>query len=90
MQWILLKKYENYSIINITLKILKEEVSKAKKEERRVIDINNHNENPCLSCNIVYMFTVGCENCHKLDGTIYGLDETVILEENDRKVRAIY
>lgn len=85
-----MKKYQKYSIIDITLKILKEEVSKAKKEERRVIDIHNKDENPCLRCSLGYMFEVGCENCHKLDGTIFGLDETVILEENDRKVRAIY
>lgn len=65
-------------------------MSEAKKVEKRVIDLNDRNQNPCLRCNIVYMFTVGCENCHKLDGTIFGLDETVILEENDRKVRAIY
>ena len=89
MQWILLKKYENYSIINITLKILKEEVSKAKKEERRVIDIHNKDKNPCLRCSLGYMFEVGCENCHKLDGTIYGLDQVVIMEDNDRKVSAV-
>lgn len=65
-------------------------MSQAEKEEKRVIDLNNRNENPCLNCTLGYMFTVGCENCHKLDGTIYGLNETVILEDNDRKVRAIY
>lgn len=66
------------------------EVSQAKKEERRVINLKSKDENPCLNCTLGYMFTVGCENCHKLDGTIYGLNETVILEDNDRKVRAIY
>lgn len=65
-------------------------MSKAKKEERRIIDLNNKAENPCMNCTIGYMFTVGCENCHKLDGTIYGLDELVIIEDNDRKVNAIY
>lgn len=85
-----MKKYQKYSIIDITLKILKEEVSEAKKLEKRIIDLNDKKQNPCLNCTLGYMFEVGCENCHKLDGTIFGLDETVILEENDRKVRAIY
>ena len=58
-------------------------------EDRRIIDLNNREQNPCLRCNIIYMFTVGCENCHQLDGTIYGLDNTVITEENAIKPREI-
>lgn len=85
-----MKKYQKYSIINVTLKILKKEVSEAKKDERKVIDLNNRNENPCLRCTLGYMFEVGCENCTKLDGTIFGRDETVIIEDNDRKLNAIY
>lgn len=65
-------------------------MSEAKKEERRVIDLNNRDENPCLRCTLGYMFEVGCENCRKLDGTIYGLDQVVIMEEKDRRIEPMF